>query len=177
PHVLLHPLSARAGGDGNLEPEVMGIAQVVLDSREEGLERAELAVVIALQAIDVCPVQSGSDPVLQVFEGVERRRCGPDSGHPLVDRELMPMLAIDSLPGLKDRKLGLHQQPVEIKDQRPDGSHQTSTSSAAGTTSNTAGVAPAGSPSVSIPTGSVASTSSRRARSTRTFFRLSWVHC
>lgn len=114
--VLVDPLPARARGDRRPQAEPTGVGEVGIDAGQEALGDGRLAVIQTLQRGEFLSVERLTEPLAQVDDGVEAGGRRADDGEPLLARQLLAMLAIDALPRLKDRTLGIDDEAIEVED-------------------------------------------------------------
>src|SRR5438477_1306692 len=113
---------AGARGDTDPESESRGIREV-LPHAGDGLERREdLALPRLSSRFDRDAIERRRHQRREVVERVERPDRRTDVLEPPLAGKLEPMIAVDLGPRLERGTLGLEDQPVEIEDERADGS-------------------------------------------------------
>jgi len=124
--MAVDPVDAAAGDDRALEPQALRVDEVVVHAVAELLEVGGGVLELAAARVDDVAVETAADPPLEVgvrVEAVERA----DRGRPRVERQLVAVLPVHVRPGGVRRALGVHEQPVEVEEERAD--HRPSASS------------------------------------------------
>src|SRR4029077_19344335 len=121
--VVHHPLPCGARCDGGLQRELARGDQVVDDSWQKLLQGGGLLVVEDLERLEFRLVEFRTGFLGQVDHGIEGPGRGANDREPPAEGQLLAMLAIDPLPGPKNRELRVHDQAIEVENQRLYGGH------------------------------------------------------
>src|SRR5207244_1376104 len=115
------PPARRAADDRGLESEPLRVLQVLQDAGPELLEVPERDLAL-LEPFRHLAVERPADELLEMRHRVERRPDRSDQGHPEVEWKLLPVLAVELLPGDDGGALSVDDQAVEVE-QKPANRH------------------------------------------------------
>src|SRR4051812_37707691 len=115
-----NPVGVAAGDDRRGEPSRVGFSQVILDPRPQLLEVAELELARAPPLGQRGAVERPADELLEMLVGIEVRPDRPDERRPALERELVPVLAVQLLVRAARRRLGVDQETVEVEQEPAD---------------------------------------------------------
>src|SRR5262249_60671236 len=102
---LLDPPVVAARDDGGAQPPLLGGFEVVVDAGPQVLEVDQLVVPRTAARAQRLVVEVLPQELAEVRRRIERRPDGPDLGRPLVERQLVPVLAGDLPPAAPARRL------------------------------------------------------------------------
>jgi tetratricopeptide (TPR) repeat protein len=116
--VTVDPGAARRGGDRESQSERPRRRQVVGDAGKHRLARDERVGGSAMARVQGGEVERTAAQSLQVIAGIEGIG-GADALGPPLERQRVPVLVVDGLPGVVDGRFSVEDQTVEVEDEQP----------------------------------------------------------